>query len=39
MDGTRKNILSDATQTQKDEHGMYPFTGEYELTAKDFYSP
>ena len=23
MDGTRKTILSEITQTQKDKHGMY----------------
>ena len=30
MYGTRtKNILNEVTQTQKEEHGMYPLIGEY----------
>lgn len=29
MDGTKKIILSEVTQTQKDQHGMYSLMSEY----------
>jgi hypothetical protein len=29
MDGTRKNILREVTQTQKDKYGMYPIVNGY----------
>ena len=38
MDGSRKIILSDVTQRQKDKYGMYLLIREYQPLITDYHS-